>query len=369
MNPCQSLGHVEHPPVSEVGCRPSAPRHLPIRQQILRTLELLPTELLQHLSETLPASSAAALALCSHRSCSALGSKYWTRLNDDDQRAEKIAFVALLEPTFPTDIVLCERCVKLHRPCRRHIKGQRNRKPGSSRCDEEGQSDGLHGKVHFNTVQSVMKKHRHGLDTSQEFRDLSIGWPLLLGFQNELDTVEARVVNGELLLRTQFPKLVETEEDLRGGFTTWSICPHQDLWFSTLGVRDSYMAPTARVLACRLRHLGSDRSGCICCEGYWQCSFCQSEYRVDVKRLESSRMAIALTAWPNVGEARTLADPNWKKHTIFDGTLRQEGLCRTDTLCVAMGNVRRDFEAHGGSVPADEELESTQMETRALKTA
>lgn len=96
-------------------CQKKHPTCITTRTSIASTssrslLELLPTELLQHVLEHLPLSSEAALAFTSHTLCEKVGTRSWSIQGQD--RSQLVTLLARDTPTYAT----CTPCAIL-RPC------------------------------------------------------------------------------------------------------------------------------------------------------------------------------------------------------------------------------------------------------------
>src|SRR5437763_14609323 len=74
-----------------------------------RSFDLLPPEIIQYIASFLPASSAAALALCNHDLSGALGEHQWNLLRSDPD--ERAVFLQCLECDLPEHL-FCDRCTK-----------------------------------------------------------------------------------------------------------------------------------------------------------------------------------------------------------------------------------------------------------------
>jgi hypothetical protein len=125
-----------------------------------RSFDLLPPEMIQHIASFLPASSAAALALCNHGLSGVLGEHQWNLLRSDPD--ERAVFLQCLERDLPEHL-FCDRCAKLHL---HHGPGVVIRQRQCSTIDGiDGTTQYYHSRFRFEYVQMAMKLHRSGRDT------------------------------------------------------------------------------------------------------------------------------------------------------------------------------------------------------------
>lgn len=201
--------------------------HLPgfVPDRHSTSLTDLPPELVQHIAIFLPAASAAALALCNHRICSALGTQYWKALGTwreaggrkpeevpiiwEDMAKEppqtaRSDFLSLLERDSP-EYIFCRRCELLHLPIfERYTSADYSRLCAKADLRSIGLA-GLPRQTRFSLLQWMMRRHRMGLDCHRQleyFFDQGYSYWKQPGYQyfNSYYVKEARIRDGTVLV-------------------------------------------------------------------------------------------------------------------------------------------------------------------------
>ena len=305
-------------------------RHRPSRraQYQLSKLELLPLEILGLIAKQSTPSAAATLASCSHRMLYVLGTQHWKFL--DEMPDEKLAFLEILEPSLPSHFILCMHCKKLHPPCHRFVDGKYYVFHGTWRRCTRANRD-LPWGLGFDCFQAIMKKHRLQIDIASDLRDLTGSrWEFFNG-KTEFKSIEARIVDSEILLRTQ---LMVATTAVRGPtpFELRIICPHQYLDLS----------PASRILECHVQHTKSGSHGCVRCEGLWVCQYCKTEDRIDHRQVPGLGTAFVITAWLDLGSCRRETDGKWQRYTEQRLALLPSG-DRENKQLLATGAIQKRF--------------------------
>ena len=305
--------------------------HLTVREEPdakpheLTSLEKLPAELLEMIATHLPLSSVATLALCSRRLLQTLGTQYWDLLKDQQHPADRTNFLELIDPEI-SDLVLCMECKKFHRPYWQEWLSAKSegRPPG---CVSNEQSARASGKTYgqrnwFSPVQMTLKRHRLGLDTSAELKNLACvhvrsEYPSLAREQSTWATRTTsvpRIVDGQMVFRNQFHLF------LRAGapfplecLLTWTPCPHMSPFFGSFGPSKWPRDPLSGLIKCRLHHVFTP-DGCDDCRGWRRCESCDTEIRVDHKTWQGRGLSLLVTVYANMGSARSKTDPKWSQH-------------------------------------------------------
>ena len=307
----------------------------------------LPPELLQHIAELLPVSSAATLAYCSRKLYYILGSKHWVALQDKTNVAEKIEFLGNLEKDMQQHI-LCHFCSKLHYVL--DNMGPRNgyeEHPRLRGCLEECS---LHmyknyGYIlYYKHLRSAMNRHLYGREHGIALEELYKYWSYSWKKSALQVTLSPRIIADEMLLHLNFRIYLSlstiSEYILQFREQDLEICPHLDVNFSA----NKLLLDT---LACKTRHF--DDRDCTSCNGLKQCRSCPTEFRLSVDDFGDLGHVIVLNVWKNLGSCRTPFDPTWQAHVTKYGS--------NDTLhgpifSFAPGSVCTTFEQATGKVRA-----------------
>jgi hypothetical protein len=287
-----------------------------------RPFNLLPPEIIQHIASFLPASSAAALALCNHDLSGALGEHQWNLLRSDPD--ERAVFLQCLECDLPEHL-FCDRCTKLHLHYGPAVIG-RHQCSAIDRID--GTTDYYHSQFQFEHVQMAMKLHRSGRDTKGYLAQLAPVDTTIRGIHN-LYLFEARIVAHEFLVRIQHWLFIPGNKAVQVPKYAFGVCHHlttED--FQSAARRANKLTS---ILSCRIAHLNDKREQTSCerCSGLSRCDYCPTDFRVDFKSFAGRGTAIIVTKWMNLGAGRVSSDPKWRTHlrNIDDSMVLKEMFC------------------------------------------
>ena len=318
-----------------------------------RSFDLLPPEMIQHIASFLPASSAAALALCNHGLSGALGEHQWNLLRSDPD--ERAVFLQCLERDLPEHL-FCDRCAKLHL---HRGPGVFIRRHQCSTIDRiNGTTQYYHSRFQFEHVQMAMKLHRSGRDTKGYLAQLAPVDTTIRGTHN-LYLFEARIVAHEFFVRIQHWLFIPGNKAVQVPKYAFKVCHHLRT--------DDFQSPTRpankliSMLSCRIAHLNDKREQTSCerCSGLSRCDYCPTDFRVDFKSFAGRGTAVIVTKWMNLGAGRARSDPKWQTHlrNIDDSMVLKEMFCsdparRHSALQRFLSESEGPFEFEAGSICA-----------------
>lgn len=307
-----------------------------------KNLHNLPTELIISIAESISINSASCLALCNRHLSQILGPKIWTSLQHQDH-SSRMEFLTLLAAGLP-QYFACHSCVRLHRSsavrwprsvfsyqqdlfCFENVRGHHYQWPPSLYL------------IKFPHIQSAMKRHRYGPEH---------GFPLEVFSYSEVEdegahlttlfTYEARIVNDELLMRSQQWLLVPS--DRRESLYTQRLLHH-------LCEHISWAHPSRRNNNLSLPGLVKSTLDLLqarqpCSTGTQQCSQCYMDYVIDAVDFDEKGVALLVTRWINLGAGFTPEDPKWRNHMKWP---RDRGAVYQPQLT---GSIRLSFEDQEG---------------------
>jgi hypothetical protein len=231
-----------------------------------------------------------------------------------DAQRERQNFLLLLQKQLP-DEIFCFYCQIIHSPDKTEAdkigKVGDFGKTGKSAlllrpCSKANRAYNAHytGLV-FSQVQLAMKRHRQGLDPSEQLKKLSrISHAEFKGDHTYLLTTNIRIISGKLWLRAQhwimLPKTKLNWPTLRQRIPVCCHWTEDDLYYGQIDP-----------IACRVSH--KLKFACEDCAGMHSCDKCATEIQINAKKLEG-RHAVVVTVWKNLGEGETPFDPNWMSH-------------------------------------------------------
>jgi hypothetical protein len=288
-----------------------------------RSFYLLPPEMIQHIASFLPASSAAALALCNHDLSGALGEHQWNLLRSDPD--ERALFLQCLERDLPEHL-FCDCCAKLHLHRGPGVFIRRHQCSNTDGID--GTTQYYHPQFRFEHVQMAMKLHRSGRDTKGYLAQLAPVDTTIRGTYN-IYLFEARIVAHEFFVRIQHWLFIPGNKAVRVPKYVFRVCHHL--------TTDDFQSPTKpankliSTLSCRIAHLNDkqEQTSCERCSGLSRCDYCPTDFRVDFKSFAGRGTAIIVTKWMNLGAGRARSDPKWRTHlrNIDDSMVLKEMFC------------------------------------------
>lgn len=289
-------------------CPPCPPR---INALESSSLGQLPVELILHITRLLDPVSAASFSLCC-RPISLIieGTQYLNALRHEDRQSELYAFLTLLEPELP-DQVLCYYCRKFHaiKNAREYIynylpyyNSTGRQPPKCFKADVKSGACYISQNLSWTVFQMAMKRYRQGRDYT--------GLLVLMSFHlmNSREpghvrhiTDSFRVSNGSLLSREQRVYL-----PFRGEGDEWWACPHN----TTIVRFDDYLRDG-------MKHWNEPESREA---ALMQCEFCLTEFRLDFKAIDGEGVAMGFTKWQNLGRGLFPWDLEWRSHIHHPGT-------------------------------------------------
>lgn len=270
-----------------------------------RSLSSLPVEILLHIVDFLPPSSAACLVLCSRDLFTIFGCRFLHSLRAPNAVREKRRFLVALQKDLP-DWLLCYPCSVFH-----PVKADEG--PKNPWLDFEGpscvQANGvvylaLRFRLQYQHAQLLMDRYRFGRPCKESLARLSHTYSHTLSDTVFKSDIRAEIVAGELvvhvyqklrLLGQWNMELIKHRMD--------PICPHLEL-FS----RDQILWQT---IGCRLSHMNDlPRAKC----SMWRsCQECRTRFQVDVQELENLQVEIQVYASKYLGPCETPYDPKWRE--------------------------------------------------------
>lgn len=278
----------------------------PLTNTRLSPFEGLAPEILQTITGFLPLSSACSLAFRSRTVNQRIGTRSWTRLRS--QRQERDIFLILLGQDMP-DYILCYHCKVLHKPS----------KMGTPCRKDRVWIDGL--PLTFASFQQVMKSYHAGRNVQSTLDAFSgISTKLLRSYTYQ-HVSEARIVAGNLLIRSQHWVIVPLgQPTIFPPDARMFLCSHL---VHNPNNRDRGHKRLELFAQCRIRHRDEPK-GCnlIACGTIKNCFYCDTEFQFDVKDFPGHGTAIIITSWRNFGAGEHPADPKWRAQSRLGLDLR-----------------------------------------------
>lgn len=287
------------------GFRPDQADRVPGRKP-RPELSSLPVEILLHIQDFLPISSAACLNLCSRHLKTVLGSRALDSLRAEDQIPERRGFLMLLQKDLP-DWLFCHPCTLLHPVKVLEGPWDRWHYEGEPPCVQ------LKGciylaidfNIRYQHAQVLMNQYRSGRSYTKHLEALSFKFSRISRNSTLEGSIWGEIVAGQLLLRftQRFCMLPEHSiRDIQTGLH--SICPHLE-WLG----KDKALWETIK---CGLSH--ANKSPCTGCGMLKSCRECSTWFLTGVRELEGSKTELLIEAWKYLGSCETPFDPKWRKH-------------------------------------------------------
>ena len=348
--------------------------------------QLIP-ELILELCDCMPASSAAALALCNHSFLTLLGRSVFAAIKAS--REQRNLFLQNLSRDL-TDAFWCMHCEKIHllniRGCKDIAVKDRFLATVESRCKrwwEEVQYERLyrHRMLSLEHLQVAVNLESHGLvSDAQDFLNCTLATGLkarTLSYHPFHRVFESRafiVRYRRLYARTQAWIFVRKEDgyELPERLNV-DICEHLHTRASGFG-RPKRMDRNAlrKKLACRFSHLSSADTSCVLCRDLLHCERCCTEIDINTKTVKDdfNVHCITMTRWQCVAfgpgtrsTASYLTQPlraNLRNaaHPIVTGDIRDTFEMTTTSPYGSVLDVERAWESiRGESVTPRQALE------------
>ncbi|KAI9645234.1 hypothetical protein NHQ30_005968 [Ciborinia camelliae] len=297
--PVESLP-VESPSIKTSALKSSAFRHVP-KEVFLEIIDLLPP------------SSAALLSLSCRPIYNLLGTQYITALKEPQiiRNSCLYNFLALLERDLPNHIA-CYSCNKLH-SIEKSVPGDLDKSWFGDRCANNHLCIGNHWYFEFNNFRRGMKLYHQGCDLSSlivVFRDSRTS----INRKNQLPKQKRLVVRivestGSLVSREQTIYLIPQKSLSRCKSSYISlpnyICQH----FAT----DCKYYFRRRSLVLTDYDGGTFDWKKIVWSTFTRCTYCMTEFRVNIMDLGEDGEAVLLTKWQDLGRAQSPLEENWVK--------------------------------------------------------
>lgn len=257
----------------------------------------LPAELVLDIADWLPASSAAALALCNHGLFNVLGRSSLTALSAKELHPnERDMFLQNLDRD-SVDSFFCFRCRKLHLLGKSSTPQMRFSTISHSRCEpvmEEYEYE--HEKLRSGNdnltvehAQVALKLYRHGLysDLQKYLNHASVTQPKpevmsLLPGNWGFHFFEPDVVNGQICVRTQsWMFITKARGYILPAVFRHTVCGHMD----PNQLEDD---PLSSLVQCKLMHVSISEDSCSFCRDLVRCPKCQTDLYVDTRTIKGS---------------------------------------------------------------------------------
>ncbi|KAH7311983.1 hypothetical protein BKA65DRAFT_600868 [Rhexocercosporidium sp. MPI-PUGE-AT-0058] len=355
--------HIDQHPDDTI--TPPASSSAPERKK-LHILDL-PTELIIQISDFLSLFSTASFAFCNKRLATLIGRQSWTSLHT--QPKERIQFLAILSRDLPHRHA-CHGCARLHSSKSIPRPGDVNAWQQSKYCTQTSSLGGhpgaepLHVSNYFSPycvcfahVQLVLKRHYHGAPHGISLQDLNSTNIRLITDDAYFFSVEARIADGELLLRSQ--EWIVSSQLPREQFVdrrvAHAVCRHLMTYNTIFGLDDSLTG----LMKCQLSHQLRDDNDFECsCMRLHQCLTCPMDYRLDVVDMQHLGPTLCVTKWFTLGTGSTVHDPFWNGHDLSADEPLLHGL--------PLGSIRSRYESHDGISDSDLRASNRRMMLRFL---
>ncbi|CZT10498.1 uncharacterized protein RAG0_14948 [Rhynchosporium agropyri] len=281
-------------------------------------LAKLPAELLLHIANVLPVSSAASFTLSCRQINHLVGTRYFEDLASSFD--ETLVFLNLIERDLQ-DYIVCKSCRKLHRirDARKYTENGRQIWPvvTTPNCLADDRrtmvSQFLHDNFSTTVFKMVMKRHSlfgHDTRTRQLLRLLS--WQIFpshtWGTLVQSEKTECRINSGSLFTC----KRVIVHGACKGveQWQPWIwICPHLEL--KSTGPPGSLRIITKFPLAIKEMWSGllhskevtdTKKTSWGSSSGFRQCRFCRTEFETTFEHHNGCKMKIKITIWKDLGQ-------------------------------------------------------------------
>lgn len=307
----------------------------------------LPPEIILQISSFLQHHFASSLGLSNKFLAALIGRKSWYLLASLEP-GSRIHFLSLLTRDLPNQYE-CHGCIRLHLttavPLPTHIDHTfppTSCIPPSDR-DDALLSEGLvrisnyfsSYKIAFPHIQLAMRRHRHGPGHGVLLKDLSHTEIYFAQGHIFLFSVEARITNDELMLRSQewFLSRYHPRETFEADTLKFGVCRHLLSYNNVWGLDDSFTHLLGFLFdrTFRVRKFA---------EGLHRCEACATEYKIRLVNLKGKGFALCTTKWINLGSGLTTLDQKWQGHSTLDSCYFREVL--------PLGAIRSAYESQPG---------------------
>ena len=276
-------------------------------------LAVLPIELIHMVTDYLPTSSIACLALTSKKALHILGRDSWVNLAD-----ERDLFMTLLENDCLKHSLCC--CGKLHKVIPKDWPNRRNGAIIDSKCRPK-----VYDKmacpyyIYWQDIQLAMRRHHLGSGYGIPLCAFNFHTVLEPGYYTRItESVTARIIDDELYVRCIQSR---TEQPLHREGERITICAHRNLALGSPesrhllpnSVNTQYIYSIIKVdkqVECLMSH--DTEKGCYKCTALSQCGICDTEYRLGKNR----RNLLTITAWHKYGRGENSKDMNWRRRCL-----------------------------------------------------
>lgn len=325
-----SKSYSEHDLAHSNGVTPILPGQVPTAIESLEgpsqvpapTLQALPQELIVHIASYLSPIEAAVFKLSCQTVYHELDQKIFDKLNVDLHEPGNSCheFLQLLVFDLP-DHILCFYCHKLHAikdaaSLDEHWKLRvGGLEPGPPCSSPHRLVGGITRFPEFSSVtfQMLMKQHLQGRDCTELLEMLPPPnrisfyehWETKVKHRKQLSGL-ARIVDGTLLYRAQ---IVFSEEG-SGKLTTRvpvRVCVHRTVKYDNDGAYlEEWPEKWPRNSSDYLVELGT---------GLHQCTYCYTEYSVQLLQENDTEVTLYVTIWKDFGEGEVVDTLKWRGHT------------------------------------------------------
>jgi hypothetical protein len=260
----------------------------------------IPPEMVIMIADSLPLASASSFALCCRSVYFILGTRYWEHLQLSNQKAELRGFLSILEREMP-DHIPCYHCNVLHYGPR--IYDLIRRRSFTMPCFVADTStlmrDVFHYYFGFQQLSLMMKYHRLGYYCGNLQWSMRFNPHISSGFYT---TIETRIISGSYFLRKQLRYLINIHQT-RDFLTKLKarVCVHHST------VCDARLLES---IPCQTAYIHNP-SLCVKHGEPTLCSYCPTEYQIDLRECGRERVAVYITIWMDLGEGRSILDPKW----------------------------------------------------------
>jgi hypothetical protein len=299
----------------------------------------LPTEVLTKIMEHLPASSATSFTFSCKQTYRRLGSTYSSILMEDS--GEIFAYLNLLARDLP-DQIACQMCGRLHKITSAHWYASQPCGPHSLYEDCKRYEHGYDVKRNlgdeFNILvfQMAMKQYKLGLNCDQLLRVISSNgtvteknpWGHVIRKRTD-----CTIFQGFMIQRVQSAFINMTWKTVRESELglSFDLCSHFSLESSKKSLcvfSKPYISQKCLWKRDWYRHTTGQktlRKDDLAGSGLRRCTYCWTEFRIDLDYSPDYGLVVACTRWKNFGKEPHVSDPVWKEHLGDEITQSQLG--------------------------------------------
>lgn len=281
-------------------------------------LDVLSTELVMHVAEFLPISSAALFALSCRTAYKILGPRFWTGLASKSQGAQRYEFLLQLSKDLSPEYMPCYHCGILH-IC--ELSGGGRYAPAYPRttathcfvAELDGQlSKILHRNFDFGAFRMTMKRNRTGLEYKRWLEILSYGpqeHEIMWKYTSEV-RLDVRIINDSLMVCSERRTLLPPGLTVRRlDPYDFSVCPHvkSKVRGGNLNLPES--------AECMMDHKHTVNR-CVRYSDLASCTQCATEYELCLEECADYGLLVVVRKWMDLGKGETVADPKWWSHLL-----------------------------------------------------